>query len=94
MLLRNCCLGCLGNNEIAILILDWLYVFQPFLDTLQVLVRTVLCCYDGLELTDCAFIIGSNTKGAIVIFNRLAKYHKKASQCEMIVVDRDGRADC
>ena len=46
------------------------------------------CCYDDLELTDCAFIIGSNTAECHpIIFNRLAKYHKKNANVKMIVVD-------
>ena len=46
------------------------------------------CCYDDLELTDCAFIIGSNTAECHpIIFNRLAKYHKKNDHVKMIVVD-------
>ena len=46
------------------------------------------CCYEDLELTDCAFIIGSNTAECHpIIFNRLAKYHKKNADVKMIVVD-------
>ena len=46
------------------------------------------CCYDDLELTDCAFIIGSNTAECHpIVFNRLAKYHKKNPNVKMIVVD-------
>ncbi|MEZ2236077.1 molybdopterin oxidoreductase family protein [Microcoleus sp.] len=46
------------------------------------------CCYDDLELTDCAFIIGSNTAECHpIVFNRLAKYHKKNPHVKMIVVD-------
>jgi len=46
------------------------------------------CCYDDLELTDCAFIIGSNAAECHpIIFNRLAKYHKKNPDVKMIVVD-------
>ncbi|PAX51533.1 molybdopterin-dependent oxidoreductase, partial [Brunnivagina elsteri] len=46
------------------------------------------CCYDDLELTDCAFIIGSNTAECHpIIFNRFAKYHKKNPQVKLIVVD-------
>lgn len=46
------------------------------------------CCYDDLELTDCAFIIGSNTAECHpIVFNRLAKYHKKHPNVKMIVVD-------
>lgn len=36
------------------------------------------CCYDDLELTDCAFLIGTNTADCHpIIFNRFRKYHKK-----------------
>ena len=46
------------------------------------------CCYEDLELTDCAFIIGSNTAECHpIVFNRLAKYHKKNAHVKMIVVD-------
>ncbi|MFB2834540.1 molybdopterin oxidoreductase family protein [Floridanema evergladense] len=47
------------------------------------------CCYDDLELTDCAFLIGTNTAECHpIIFNRLRKYHKKNSgKVKMIVVD-------
>jgi len=46
------------------------------------------CCYDDLELTDCAFLIGTNTAECHpIIFNRLAKYHKKNRNVKMIVVD-------
>jgi ferredoxin-nitrate reductase len=46
------------------------------------------CCYDDLELTDCAFIIGSNTAECHpIVFNRLVKYHKKHPDVKMVVVD-------
>lgn len=46
------------------------------------------CCYEDLELTDCAFIIGSNTAECHpIIFNRLAKYHKRNDHVKMIVID-------
>lgn len=47
------------------------------------------CCYDDLELTDCAFIIGSNTAECHpIVFNRLQKHHKKNhKKVKMIVVD-------
>ncbi len=46
------------------------------------------CCYEDLELTDCAFLIGSNAAECHpIIFNRLAKHHKKNRQVKMIVVD-------
>ncbi|MBD1837061.1 nitrate reductase [Coleofasciculus sp. FACHB-501] len=46
------------------------------------------CCYEDLDLTDCAFIIGSNTADCHpIVFNRLRKHHKKNSHVKMIVVD-------
>ena len=46
------------------------------------------CCYEDLELTDCAFLIGTNTAECHpIVFNRLAKHHKKNRQVKMIVVD-------
>lgn len=46
------------------------------------------CCYDDLELTDCAFLIGTNTAECHpIIFNRLRKYHKQNKKVKMIVVD-------
>ncbi|HAG84379.1 MAG TPA: nitrate reductase catalytic subunit [Cyanobacteria bacterium UBA12227] len=46
------------------------------------------CCYDDLELTDCAFLIGTNTAECHpIIYNRLRKYHKKNRHVKMIVVD-------
>ena len=46
------------------------------------------CCYDDLELTDCAFLIGTNTAECHpIIFNRLEKYHKRNHKVKMIVVD-------
>ncbi|MEH2351494.1 MAG: nitrate reductase [Nostoc sp.] len=46
------------------------------------------CCYEDLELTDCAFLIGTNTAECHpIVFNRLAKYHKKNRKVKMIVVD-------
>ena len=36
------------------------------------------CCYDDLELTDCAFIIGANAAECHpIVFNRLQKHHKR-----------------
>ena len=36
------------------------------------------CCYEDLELTDCAFIVGANAAECHPIaFNRLEKHHKK-----------------
>ena len=46
------------------------------------------CCYEDLELTDCAFIVGSNTAECHpIIFNRLRKHHKRNPHVRMIVVD-------
>ncbi|NEO26428.1 MAG: molybdopterin-dependent oxidoreductase, partial [Kamptonema sp. SIO4C4] len=46
------------------------------------------CCYDDLEATDCAFLIGTNTAECHpIIFNRLAKYHKQNRRVKMVVVD-------
>lgn len=46
------------------------------------------CCYDDLELTDCAFLIGTNTAECHpIIFNRLRKHHKQNPQVKLIVVD-------
>ncbi|MDJ1174399.1 molybdopterin oxidoreductase family protein [Roseofilum capinflatum] len=46
------------------------------------------CCYDDLELTDCAFLIGTNTAECHpIIFNRLRVYHKKNKEVKLIVVD-------
>lgn len=47
------------------------------------------CCYDDLEQTDCAFLIGTNTAECHpIIFNRFRKYHKKNKRrVKLIVVD-------
>jgi ferredoxin-nitrate reductase len=46
------------------------------------------CCYEDLDLTDCAFLIGTNTAECHpIIFNRLRKHHKKNSHVKLIVVD-------
>jgi len=46
------------------------------------------CCYDDLEETDCAFLIGTNAAECHpIVFNRLAKHHKKNRHVKMIVVD-------
>ena len=46
------------------------------------------CCYEDLEETDCAFLIGTNTAECHpIIFNRLRKHHKKNRKVKMIVVD-------
>ncbi len=45
-------------------------------------------CYDDLELTDCAFLIGTNTADCHpIVYNRLRLHHKKNRQVKMIVVD-------
>ncbi|MEM9568727.1 MAG: molybdopterin-dependent oxidoreductase, partial [Cyanobacteria bacterium P01_E01_bin.34] len=45
-------------------------------------------CYDDLEKTDCAFLIGTNTADCHpIVFNRLRKHHKKNRNVKMIVVD-------
>jgi ferredoxin-nitrate reductase len=46
------------------------------------------CCYDDLEQTDCAFLIGTNTAECHpIVFNRLEKHHKRNRKVKMIVVD-------
>ncbi len=46
------------------------------------------CCYDDLELTDCAFLIGTNAAECHpIVFNRLRQHHKKHHHVKMIVVD-------
>ncbi len=46
------------------------------------------CCYDDLEATDCAFLIGTNTAECHpIVFNRLKKHHKKNKNVKIIVVD-------
>ncbi|NEQ32311.1 MAG: molybdopterin-dependent oxidoreductase, partial [Leptolyngbya sp. SIO4C5] len=47
------------------------------------------CCYADLELTDCAFLIGTNTAECHpIVFNRFRKYHKKNKRkVKLIVVD-------
>ena len=45
-------------------------------------------CYDDLEATDCAFLIGTNTAECHpIVFNRLRMHHKKNRNVNMIVVD-------
>ncbi|MEO0458544.1 MAG: nitrate reductase [Cyanobacteria bacterium P01_A01_bin.114] len=46
-------------------------------------------CYDDLEQTDCAFLIGTNTAECHpIVFNRLKKHHKKnRRKVKLIVVD-------
>lgn len=46
------------------------------------------CCYDDLELTDCAFLIGTNTAECHpIVFNRLHKHIKKNRKAKLVVVD-------
>ncbi|MBW4518887.1 MAG: nitrate reductase [Scytolyngbya sp. HA4215-MV1] len=46
------------------------------------------CCYEDLDLTDCAFIIGSNAAECHpILFNRLRKHHKRNDQVKLVVVD-------
>lgn len=46
------------------------------------------CCYDDLELTDCAVLVGTNAAECHPIaFNRLRKHHKRNPHVKMIVVD-------
>jgi ferredoxin-nitrate reductase len=46
------------------------------------------CCYDDLDETDCAFLIGTNTAECHpIIFNRLRKHHKKNKNVKLVVVD-------
>lgn len=45
-------------------------------------------CYDDLEATDCAFLVGTNTAECHpIIFNRFKKYRKKNRHVKLIVVD-------
>jgi ferredoxin-nitrate reductase len=45
-------------------------------------------CYDDLELTDCAFLIGTNTAECHpIVFNRLERHHKKNRNVKVIAVD-------
>ena len=46
------------------------------------------CCYNDLEQTDCAFLIGTNTAECHpIIFNRLRAYQKRNKKVKIIVVD-------
>ncbi len=46
------------------------------------------CCYEDLEMTDCAFLIGTNTADCHpIVFNRLRRHHKQNPQVKLIVVD-------
>ncbi len=46
------------------------------------------CCYEDLDITDCAFLIGTNTAECHpILFNRLRKNHKKNRNVKLVVVD-------
>jgi ferredoxin-nitrate reductase len=46
------------------------------------------CCYDDLELTDCAFLIGTNAAECHpIVFNRLHKHIKRDRKAKLVVVD-------
>jgi ferredoxin-nitrate reductase len=46
------------------------------------------CCYEDLDLSDCAFLIGTNTAECHpIVFNRLERHLKKDSKARLIVVD-------
>ncbi|NJK33994.1 MAG: nitrate reductase [Oscillatoriales cyanobacterium SM2_2_1] len=46
------------------------------------------CCYDDLEATNLAVIVGSNTAECHpIIFNRLRKHHKSRDDVRLIVID-------
>jgi ferredoxin-nitrate reductase len=46
------------------------------------------CCYEDLEQTDLAFLVGTNTAECHpIVFNRLRKYHKHNPGVRLIVVD-------
>ena len=46
------------------------------------------CCYEDLDLTDCAFLIGTNTADCHpIVFNRLRKHHKQDDHMKLVVVD-------
>lgn len=46
------------------------------------------CCYEDLDLTDCAFLIGTNAAECHpILFNRLQKRRKKHPEVKLIVVD-------
>lgn len=46
------------------------------------------CCYEDLDITDCAFLIGTNTAECHpIIFNRLHKHCKQDRNAKMVVVD-------
>lgn len=46
------------------------------------------CCYEDLDQTDCAFLMGTNTAECHpIVFNRLRRHHRKNAQVKLIVVD-------
>lgn len=46
------------------------------------------CCYEDLDQTDCAFLIGTNTAECHpIIFNRLRRHHKQNHRMKLVVVD-------
>ena len=46
------------------------------------------CCYEDLDLTDCAFLVGTNTAECHpIVFNRFRKNHKANLRTKLIVVD-------
>jgi ferredoxin-nitrate reductase len=46
------------------------------------------CCYEDLDLADCAFLIGTNTAECHpILFNRFRKHHKQSRAIKLIVVD-------
>jgi ferredoxin-nitrate reductase len=46
------------------------------------------CCYEDLDLTDCAFLVGTNTAECHpIVFNRFRKNHKANPATKLIVVD-------
>ncbi len=47
------------------------------------------CCYDDLDITDCAFLIGTNgAECHPIVFNRLLKHHQRNHNVKIIVVAR------
>jgi ferredoxin-nitrate reductase len=46
------------------------------------------CCYEDLDHTDCAFLIGTNTAECHpIVFNRLRRHQRKNAEVKLIVVD-------
>lgn len=46
------------------------------------------CCYEDVDLTDCAFLIGTNAAECHpILYNRLRKHHKADRHVKLIVVD-------